>query len=440
VQFGTHQVPWTGGSPGVLQEPVSHSAFRSQDSLKDAMKSEETCQEPLGETQRLGLPDHKNDTSISLTEWIQAASLHMRETGMDAVFFVRKNTNVATYVDLLEEWNRFSNDEINQWLEDETFDKYDRQNLRMSGTYMRNSIKIDLWRALEQTLQGRYEGPQIFVAIVRQHQVVGPLIVRELMAEIQAMNIQEEPGENVANMATKIYGICRRISGMVRTNEIPPDLPEICARVFLNTKTTTFNVVMTNILLYSRTETATWIEVLKRTMDEYHALAKGKNCEWLALRDHKEDPIIKAMQARIHSLEGSLSRKADDKNKSTTDDKDKHKNITCRKCKKKGHIVKNCPEKKEESKSEGVTDKEKGKKTGPTSPFKIPPKDNESKSKKIGDVDASWCSRCERWTKGEKRHLTEQHKTKAELQAQPAQVNVAASYLPSSGLSLNHFL
>jgi len=41
MQFSTHQVPWTSGLPGVLQEPVSHSAFCSQDSLKDAMKSKE---------------------------------------------------------------------------------------------------------------------------------------------------------------------------------------------------------------------------------------------------------------------------------------------------------------------------------------------------------------------------------------------------------------
>ncbi len=78
-----------------------------------------------------------------------------------------------------------------------------------------------------------------------------------------------------------------------------------------------------------------------------------------------------------------------------SDDKDKHANLTCRKCKKKGHIAKNCPEKKEGTKSEGATedkDKDKdSKKTGPTSPFKIPPKDNEPKSKKIGDVEASWC-------------------------------------------------
>ncbi len=306
VQFGTHQVSWTGGSPGVLQEPASHAAFRSQDSLKDAMKSEETCQEPLEEHSRLGMPDHKNDATVTLTEWITNVEMHMRDTGMDAVFFVRKNTNVATYLDLLEEWNQFSNDEINQWLEDETFDKYDRQNLRMSGTYLRNSIKIDLWRALEQTLQGRYEGPRIFVAIVRQHQVVGPLIVRELMADIQAMNIQQEPGENVANMATKIYRICKRITGMVRASKIPPDLPEICAQLFLNTKTTTFNVVMTNILLYARTETATWNEVLRHTTNEYNALAKGRNCEWLALHEHKDDPMIKAMQAQIKALQDKI--------------------------------------------------------------------------------------------------------------------------------------
>ncbi len=198
---------------------------------------------------------------------------------------------------------------------------------------------------------------------------------------------------------------------------------------------------MMNILLYLRTKTATWIKVLKHVMDEYQALAKGKNCEWLSLHNHKEDPTIKAMQARVHSLEGLLSCKADDKNKSSTDDKDKHKNITCQKCKKKGHIAKNCPEEKEESKSEGAAkkDKEKGKNTRLTSPFKIPPKDNKPKSKKIGDINASWCSQCEWWMKGEKWHLMEQYKTKAEMQAKSAQVNVAASYLPSAGLSLSHF-
>jgi len=225
---------------------------------------------------------------------------------------------------------------------------------------------------------------------------------------------------------------------MVITADIPKDLPEVCAKVFLNTKTIAFNIEMVTILKYAQTPAATWIDVLARITDEYLALARGKKPEWVTLWEKKEDPMIKVMQARINTLEG-LTRKQDNVNKSNSDNKDKHANITCWKCRKKGHIAKNCTEKKEEPKPEAAVDKDKdkGKKTGPTSPFKIPLKDNEPKSKKIGKVDASWCSQCERWTKGEKHHLTEQHKTKAELQA--AQVNVAASILPNSRLQMSHF-
>jgi len=113
------------------------------------------------------------------------------------------------------------------------------------------------------------------------------------------MSIQQEPGENVANMAAKIYQICKHISGTVKANEMPTDLPEICACAFLNTKMATFNVVMTNILLYAQSEMATWNKVLTCTTNEYLALAKGKNCKWLALCKNKENPMIKPMQAQI---------------------------------------------------------------------------------------------------------------------------------------------
>jgi len=80
-------------------------------------------------------------------------------------------------------------------------------------------------------------------------------------------------------------------------------------------------------------------------MNEYLALARGKKPEWIALWEKKEDPMIKAMQAQIRTLEG-LTRKQDNANKSNSDNKDKHANITCRKCKKKGHIAKNCMKKR----------------------------------------------------------------------------------------------
>ncbi len=72
----------------------------------------------LKESKHLGLPDHKNDTIITLTEWITTITIHMRNTSMDAVFFVQKDVTNPTYIDLLEEWNQCSNKEINQWLSD----------------------------------------------------------------------------------------------------------------------------------------------------------------------------------------------------------------------------------------------------------------------------------------------------------------------------------
>jgi len=233
---------------------------------------------------------------------------HIRNTGMDAVFFVRKNMVAPLYTNLLEEWNQFSNEEIDTWLADESanFDEYDNENLRMAGQYLQNAVKPELWRALESTVKGRYEGPRVFVAIIRQHQIAGPAAVRELIAEIQAMSIQQEPGENVSDLAAKIYRICKRITGMVKATKIPKDLPEICAKVFIDTKTFAFNMEAVSIHKAARAGTITWDQVLTRLIDEYQALSQGKSGNWVAAHNKKEDPMIKAMQAQIKTLQDKI--------------------------------------------------------------------------------------------------------------------------------------
>jgi len=60
-----------------------------------------------------------------------------------------------------------------------------------------------------------------------------------------------------------------------------------------------------------------------------------------------------------------------------------------------------------------------------------PPKDTKVKSKKINDIECTWCDRCKHWTKGEKKHLMEQHKTKAKLQT--PQANIVALDFPTIG-------
>jgi len=256
--------------------------------------------------------------------------------------------------------------------------------------------------------------------------------MRELVQEIETLNISQEPGENIAELATKIYRICNRISGMIRATEIPQDLPEICASCFLETKTLAFNVESVRIHKEARDGKLTWDQVLTMVTNEYLALAKAQNTKWVALWDKKEDPEIKAMKAEIKSLKTELQRKPTSTPSPVTnananaDLTERHKNLTCRKCKNKGHIAKNCPTKGTATKPEGASNAD-GKKTGPTSPFKIPPKDNEVHTKTIDGVECAYCERCKRWTKGDKKHLTAQHKTKAELtETVKPQANLAA--------------
>jgi len=230
-----------GSTNGVLGAPAMHSALRPTDSYKDAIKVEEACQAPLPESRQLGVPNIKS-TGISLTEWITEEEMHLSKHGMDAMFWVRKDMTQPTYINLLKDWNIFLNEEIDTWLANETFDIYNQENLQMLGLHMHDSIKTELWHTLEPTLKGRYEGPCIFVAIMRKHQTAGPAAIRQLVCELESKSIKQVPGENVSKLCTTIYRICQRIHGMVCKVEVPKDLPELCVACFLETKTLPFNI------------------------------------------------------------------------------------------------------------------------------------------------------------------------------------------------------
>jgi len=278
--------------------------------------------------------------------------------------------------------------------------------------HMHDSIKTELWPTLEPTLKGRYEGPCIFVAIMRKHQTAGPAAVRQLVHELKSKSIKQVPDENVSELCTTIYCICQQIHGMVCQNEVPKDLPELCAACFLETKTLLFNIYLTHIHKEAREQKLRWDKVVTKLNNEYLTLAKGTHPRWEALKDKKEDQEIKAIKADIKSskeeiktLKGELQRRngggggtntdANKKNGKKTDNNNnkeggnKHSKLTCRKCKEKGHIAKNCPKKGEgeDKKSEGGGDD----KNKWTSPYHIPPKDGKPQVKKWNDVKCAWC-------------------------------------------------
>lgn len=111
-------------------------------------------------------------------------------------------------------------------------------------------------------------------------------------------------------------------------------------------------------------------------------------------------------------------------------------NIICKKCKEKGHIARNFP-KKDAPKQEG------GKKQSKTpNPYKVKPKEGEPEVKEINNVECLGVQ-CRCWTSGDKRHSTEQYRTKSELQSGRTSSNTSAGNLAAGsfggGLTMMHF-
>jgi len=225
-----------GSTNGVMGVPAMHSVLCLTDLYKNAIKVEKACQAPLPESRHLGVPNIKS-TGISLTKWITEKEMHLSKQGMDAVFWVQNDLTQPTYINLLKDWNIFSDEEIDTWLAKETFDIYNQENLQMLGLHMRKSIKTELWQTRESTLKGRYEGPHIFVTIMHEHQTAGPAAIQQLVHELKYKLIKQVLGENVSKLCTTIYHICQQIHGMVCQNEV--------TRTYLNCHSTSTRCTFT---------------------------------------------------------------------------------------------------------------------------------------------------------------------------------------------------
>ena len=59
------------------------------------------------------------------------------------------------------------------------------------------------------------------------------------------------------------------------------------------------------------------------------------------------------------------------------------------------------------------------------------PGDGKSHTKKVDSVEYTWCDRCGRWRKDENRHVTANHKTRAELAAQASTTPPVAGAPPA---------
>jgi hypothetical protein len=299
--------------------------------------------------------------------------------------------------------------------------QFDLDNLTWSSRAIRNSITVRLWEEIEPELEFGATGPQIFVKVMRRIQHSSASASRALLQKLQEMKLNKEPGMNVDNFTLKITETLRRIEGN-DPESIPKDLSVIVAMCFLDTDVDEFKLEASTIfnIVDVNPNAMKWRTIVSKMKTKYRSL------EGIGRWPHKGRKSATDDLAALQGSLNALSQKFDGLQKgggSNNQGQKDHSEILCYNCNKKGHMSRNCPAKGGNQGNSGGGGASQGE-----SWTRQKPGAEESHTKKVDSVEHIWCDCCGRWRKDQNRHVTANHKTRAELAAQ-------AGTTPPSGVA-----
>jgi hypothetical protein len=418
-------------------------AFRPQD-FKSMSKMEEKCQAGLAKAYHLSTPDKisTDKTTVSMQTWIDQVKKTVEERGMDTPFRMTQSATEEHY--LLEQFGRADVAKVATWVQQVRTNgcEFDEQNLKMSGKMLLDSLDLDMLLKVKNDLPGDATGPEVFAAVIGQHQSLNTSAVRVLTEQLQKLQLSKEPAEDVEAFSQKVLDIAQRIRGAGPTT-CPADLPTLVYECYQHCSTSLFSLDVSNLLSKANKGDPSvddWETEISKLKSTYRALITRQ--QWEAKKHHKEKVEVQALQATIKTLQKSVAElgKRRDGKGSSNGKSGEADSRECFHCGKKGHIKPNCPDK----------DKPKVVKTGSggsggtsaTLPAngldrKKGPKDGDPHTKKDKEgVHWKWCGTCKRWSKGEKAHLTDEHvKGKGKADSPPAAAGGLAEVDPNDNSS-----
>jgi hypothetical protein len=422
VMFGVNEVAWTGGSnitANQLSEPKGINAYRPMTDFRSLRATMEACQKPLEESKRLDTADAKTN-KITFISWMNCIKANVETRGMDTVFRVMDST-LTTETYMLNQWGEMTRDSVATWVASLEAGlgtatvpcAYDRANLTNSGEMIKNSISIDMWSQIEREIPHDATGPEVLMAIIMAHQITSASIIQAMLEEIKGMKLNQQPAEDVVEFSKTLSELAERIEG---SGPAPKNLAQVIAATYLSCEVLDFRIKASQLHDEANNISTkiTWQEIVQANKDKYRSLKA--QALWPPASAHKESEI-QALQATVRKLEQQVG----EGNRNGASGTNYHKDKTCFNCNEKGHISPNCPKKGSDGGNAGGNERQPSEGDDANkSAVRTAPKEGEPETKTVDGEEMKWCGKCRRWTKGDKKHNTAEHKRRSELETRAA--------------------
>ena len=335
---------------------------------------------------------------------------------------------------------------------------YDKTNLEWSYDAIMNSCSPALQRELKNQLtpQDQY-GPMVLYQVLSLVYRHTESKVEKILKELDALSIRDFPGQNVTQYKQRADTLLNELEmNVIRGQVIPTLRTKTLKGLTLSTFSFFQNKIIDMTMETSIGSNSSTIDAVKSTLRDiqqmYLTLLEQGNYPPGKQAGTPEDSKLKGLQAQVSKLTSDITKLSQDRSANT--DGSSHRkgknnpNVTCYGCGEKGHVVSDpkCPKYDEYLKKKGAGAggilkpskyedkavkfeknppgtngldadtnskvskliKEKMKEDG-FDPKQVG-KDDVIELKLDGQVVAIFCKQCRRFTRGDKKHSTADHK------------------------------
>ncbi len=192
---------------------------------------------------------------------------------------------------------------------------YDRQNLDYSAIFLKASLTSKFCAELEHALALDATGPQILISIIERKLSLQASLQRELIADLEKLNLTSEPGENIPNFNAKVKDLCEAIE---KCGPAPIDLNLIVMRRFVNCSVSIFaqHVNTKYFDLFTDPNKHPWRETLEHHAYMYYQLKDMWTPEASRPITNQEfQSFVKASKSAANKLQISNSTRSTSKGK-----------------------------------------------------------------------------------------------------------------------------